>query len=71
MYRKTFKLGSGRFFRDKLNSSQNVAVLTIGAGINILKSRENFVYDHGHDILRFFVTLPHFLFTTSETKRDY
>ena len=30
-----------------------------------------FIYNHGHDILRIFDTLPNFLFTTSEAKRDY
>ena len=29
------------------------------------------LYNHGHNILRLFETLPNFLFTTSETKRDY
>ena len=28
-------------------------------------------YNHGHNILRILVTLPNFIFTTSETKRDY
>ena len=28
-------------------------------------------YNQGHDILRIFDTLPDFMFTTSETKRDY
>ena len=28
-------------------------------------------YNPGHNILRFFNTLPSFLFTASETKRDY
>ena len=28
-------------------------------------------YNHGHNILRLFDALPHFLFTTSETMRDY
>ena len=28
-------------------------------------------YNHGHNILRLFDTLPNFLFTTSEMKRDY
>ena len=28
-------------------------------------------YNHGHNILRFFNTLPNFLFTASGTKRDY
>ena len=27
-------------------------------------------YNHGHNILRLFDTLPNFLFTASETKRD-
>ena len=27
--------------------------------------------NHGHNILRIFVTLPNFLFTISATKRDY
>ena len=31
----------------------------------------NDVYNQGHDILRIFDTLPDFMFTTSETKRDY
>ena len=29
------------------------------------------IYNHGHNILTLFDTLPNFLFTTSETKRDY
>ena len=29
------------------------------------------VYNHEHNILRLFDTLPNFLFTTSETKCDY
>ena len=29
------------------------------------------IYNHGHNILRLFDTLSNFLFTTSETKRDY
>ena len=29
------------------------------------------IYNHGHNILRLFDTLPNFLFTTSEIKRDY
>ena len=28
-------------------------------------------YNHGHNILRIFVSLPNFLFTTSEMKHDY
>ena len=28
-------------------------------------------YNHGHNILRLFDTLPNFPFTASETKRDY
>ena len=28
-------------------------------------------YNHFHNNLRIFVTLPNFLFTRSETKRDY
>ena len=28
-------------------------------------------YNHGHNLLKFFDTLPNFLFTTRETKRDY
>ena len=28
-------------------------------------------YNHGHNIVRLFDTLPNFLFTISETKRDY
>ena len=28
-------------------------------------------HNHGHNILRLFNTLPIFVFTTSETKRDY
>ena len=34
-------------------------------------SSHNILYNHGHNILRLFDTLPNFLFTTSETKRDY
>ena len=29
------------------------------------------IYNHGHNIFRPFDTLPNFLFTTIETKRDY
>ena len=29
-----------------------------------------FFYNHGHNILTLFDTLPNFLFITSETKRD-
>ena len=29
-----------------------------------------FFYNHGHNTLRLFGTLPNFLFITSETKRD-
>ena len=43
-------------------SSSNVSVDTTV----ILKD-----YNHGHNILRLFDTLPSFLFTTSETKHDY
>ena len=30
-----------------------------------------YLYNLGHNILRLFNILPNFLFTTSETKRDY
>ena len=36
-----------------------------------IKQREKFPNNHAHNILRLFDTLPNFLFTTSETKRDY
>ena len=32
---------------------------------------KHYIYNHGQNILRLFNTLPNFLFTTSETKRDY
>ena len=42
-------------------------------GITMIHENLNFLafYNHGHNILRIFGTLPNFLFTTSETKRDY
>ena len=35
------------------------------------KAKENFVDNHGHNILKLVDTLANFLFTTSEAKRDY
>ena len=35
------------------------------------KKLEKFADNHGHNILRPFDSLPNFLFTKSETKRDY
>ena len=35
------------------------------------KTQEDFADNHGQNILRLFDTLPNFLFTTSETKRDF
>ena len=34
-------------------------------------SKSSLSYNHGHNILRLFDTLPSFLYTTSETKRHY
>ena len=34
------------------------------------KNKKTFADNHGHNILRVFDTLPNFLFTTSEAKRD-
>ena len=53
--------------------------MTIGAAnkdiksktIKTQKAKQNFAENHGHNILRILVNLPSFLFTTSETKRDY
>ena len=45
--------------------------LTIGAINKNINSKRKFSKNHGHSILRPFVTLPDFLFTTSETNPDY
>ena len=39
--------------------------------IKTQKGNENFADNHGHNILRALDTLPNFLYTTSEAKRDY
>ena len=36
-----------------------------------MKSKKQFEENDGHNVLRIFVTIPNFLFNTSETKRDY
>ena len=42
-------------------------------GLKIVANKhvESNYYNHGHNILRHFDILPNFLFTASETKRDY
>ena len=45
--------------------------LTIGAGTKDTKAKESFADNGFHNILRLFDVLPNFLFTTSETMRDY
>ena len=36
-----------------------------------IKRKNNFLENHGHNILRLFNVLPNFPFTTSEKKCDY
>ena len=55
-------------------TATNLQALSCGVAITIIVSKEKSVkntYNHGHNILKLFDTLPNFLFTTSETKRDY
>ena len=45
-------------------------VLTFGA-VNKDVTRKTFSDNHGHNILKFFDVLQHFLLTISGTNRDY
>ena len=39
--------------------------------VMIIKQELKNDYNHGNNILKLFDTLPNFLFTTSQAKRDY
>ena len=45
--------------------------LTIGAVNKDIKSKGRLRTNHGHNILRLFDIWPNFLFTASETERNY
>ena len=59
---------------------ENVNQVKIGITINVDASVKNIIYvkqiifgnlNHFHNILRLFDVFPNFLFSTSETMRDY
>ena len=63
--------GLGWFFlKDKVNSSQNITFLKIGAVNKDIKIKLKFGYTHGHNILRSFDDRPKFSVTTGQTKPD-
>ena len=44
---------------------------TIGAVNKGIKNRKKIAFNHGHNIVRLFVTLSNFSFTASQTTSDY
>ena len=60
-------------FFDILNTeNENCKILNVeNEKKKIIKKKHKKCYNHGHYILRILVTLLNFLFTTSETNRDY
>ena len=51
--------------------AKKLLLLTIGAVNEDKKYKRKFENNEGHNILRVFDTIPKFLFTTGETKRNY
>ena len=57
---------------DKIQEQRLIEHISSFKVVESHKIRKNHkYYNHGHNILIFFDTLPNFLYTTSKTKRDY
>ena len=61
------------FFQENTWVDSQVAVDWVNKTLNLLQNilKKSIYYNHEHNILRLFDTLPNFPFTTSESSRDY